>query len=76
MEPLNFSDGPHSVQGLYFSLNKPFFTLFWLTLELFLVQSQKPTLNSHPRDLPKTWDMTIIFGCTLFPETQALTREP
>ena len=32
------------------SLNKPSFTLLWLTLEFFPMQSQQPTIGNHPMD--------------------------
>ena len=47
------------------SLNKPSFTLLWLTLESSPVWSQEPTLGSRPRDI--TWDVTIFSHPTLFP---------
>ena len=60
-QPLAFPDSPHSVYRMCISLNKPAFTLLWLALEFFPVQSQGPSLDmAHPRDSPKTWDMTIL----------------
>ena len=47
------------------SLNKPSFTLLWLTFESSPVWSQEPTLGSRPRDI--TWDVTIFSHPTLFP---------
>ena len=41
------------------SLNKPSFTLLWLTLEFFPVQNQQPTIGSHPMDLDMAWYVTI-----------------
>ena len=66
---LTFRYGPHSFCGMWFSLNKPSFTLLWLALEFFPVRSQEPTLGSHPRDVLETWDMTILSCPTLFPAT-------
>ena len=44
------------------SLNKPCFTLLWLTLEFFPAWSQYPMLGGHPRDSNVTWNVTI-FSC-------------
>ena len=56
------------------SLNKPSFTLLWLALEFFPVQSQEPTLGGRPRDSPKTWDVTILPRPTFSPAATLLTR--
>ena len=57
----------HSVCGVYFSLNKPIFTLPWLALEFFPAQKQEPILGGCPRDSDVTWDVTILLHPTLCP---------
>ena len=49
--PLVFWEGPHSIYGLSVFLNKPAFTLLWLTLEIFPVWSQRPFLGGLTQDL-------------------------
>ena len=65
--PLVFQDGLHSIYGVYFSLNKPSFTLVKFSLEFFPMWSQEPILGSSPRDSAMTWDVTILLHPTLFP---------
>jgi len=48
-------------------LNLSSFTLLWLALEFFPVQSQEITLGGHPRDLLENWDVTILSSPTFFP---------
>ena len=67
---LAFCDGPRSVYGVRISLNKCSFTSLWLALEFFSIWSQEPTLDSHPRNSPETWDMTIFSHPNLFPATE------
>ena len=43
--------------------NKPSFSLLWLVLQLFPVQSQEPS----PRDSFETWEVTVLSCPTLFP---------
>ena len=50
------------------SLNKAGFTLLWLVLEF---PAKDPYLAAHPKDSPKTWDMTIL-PRPIFPTTQGL----
>ena len=70
--PVAFQDGPHSVYKVYFSMNKPSFSLLKLSLEFFPMQSQEPILGSSPRDSDVTWDVTILLHPTLFPATVIL----
>ena len=63
--PLVFQDGLHSIYGVYFSLNKPSFTLVKFSLEFFPMWSQEPILGSSPRDSAMTWDVTILLHPTL-----------
>ena len=49
--PLVFCDGPLSACGIRISLNKPAFTLPWLTLEFFLAQRQGPSLGGLSQGL-------------------------
>ena len=43
------------------------FTWLWLTLELSPAASQRPPLDIYLRNLPKTWDMTIL-SCAISPQ--------
>ena len=74
VQSLVFWDSPHSVFGIYISLNKPDFTLLWLVLEFFPAWSQGPSLGSCPRGSHNTWDMTV-FWCSTFPTTNRSVRE-
>ena len=52
--------------GMCISLNKPALILLWLTLEFSPMQSQRPSRGAGPRDLPETWNETILclpFSC-------------
>ena len=50
------------------SLNKAGFILLWLVLEFF---AKDLYFAAHPKDSPKTWDMTIL-PRPIFPTTQGL----
>ena len=45
------SERPHAAYGGSISLNKPAFTLPWLTLEFFLAQRQGPSLGGLSQGL-------------------------
>ena len=53
--PLTSWDGPYSVYGVWIFLNKPAFTLLWLTPEFFPAWSQMPSLGSPSQGF--TWDL-------------------